>query len=56
LRQQENMFLGLDRTVVERVSPRLKTLLGYTPYFGKIGLIPHDGEKAKVGHIPHRTL
>jgi ectoine hydroxylase-related dioxygenase (phytanoyl-CoA dioxygenase family) len=56
IRQQENMFLGLDRAVVERASPRLKTLLGYTPYFGKIGIIPRDGERVKVGQIAHRTI
>ena len=40
LRQQENMFLSLDRAVVARASPRLKSLLGYTPYMGKVGIIP----------------
>jgi ectoine hydroxylase-related dioxygenase (phytanoyl-CoA dioxygenase family) len=40
MRQQENMFLSLDRAVVERASPRLKSLLGYSPYLGKIGIIP----------------
>jgi ectoine hydroxylase-related dioxygenase (phytanoyl-CoA dioxygenase family) len=48
LRQQENMFLGLDQAVVERASPRLKALLGYTPYLGKIGVIPAQGRRTAV--------
>jgi ectoine hydroxylase-related dioxygenase (phytanoyl-CoA dioxygenase family) len=40
LRQQENMFLSLDKAVVEAASPKLKSLLGYTPYMGKVGIIP----------------
>ncbi len=48
LRQQENMFLGLDPAVVERASPRLKALLGYTPYLGKIGIIPARGRRTAV--------
>jgi len=48
LRQQENMFLGLDPAVVERASPRLKALLGYTPYLGKIGIIPAQGRPTAV--------
>lgn len=39
IRQQENPFLSVDKTVVEQASPRLKSLLGYTPYMGKIGAI-----------------
>ena len=34
------MFLSLDAAVIARASPRLKSLLGYTPYLGKIGIIP----------------
>lgn len=51
LRQQENLFLGLDREVVEAASPRLKTLLGYTPYLGKIGIVPRKGSRAAVAPI-----
>ena len=40
LRQQENMFLSLDAAVIARASPKLRSLLGYTPYLGKIGIIP----------------
>jgi ectoine hydroxylase-related dioxygenase (phytanoyl-CoA dioxygenase family) len=51
IRQQENMFLGLDPAIVERASPRLKTLLGYTPYLGKIGVIPRQGVKTTMTPI-----
>lgn len=40
IRQQENMFLSLDKSVVDSASPRLKSLLGYKPYMGKIGIVP----------------
>ena len=40
LRQQENMFLSLGREVVENAPPELRKLLGYVPYYGKIGAIP----------------
>jgi ectoine hydroxylase-related dioxygenase (phytanoyl-CoA dioxygenase family) len=39
IRQQENPFLSVDRGVIEAASPRLKSLLGYVPYFGKIGVV-----------------
>jgi ectoine hydroxylase-related dioxygenase (phytanoyl-CoA dioxygenase family) len=51
IRQQENMFLGLDPEVVERASPRLKALLGYVPYLGKIGVIPRQGVKTTMTPI-----
>jgi ectoine hydroxylase-related dioxygenase (phytanoyl-CoA dioxygenase family) len=39
IRQQENPFLSVDRSVVEAASPRLRSLLGYVPYMGKIGVV-----------------
>jgi ectoine hydroxylase-related dioxygenase (phytanoyl-CoA dioxygenase family) len=39
IRQQENPFLSVDPRVVEAASPRLRSLLGYVPYMGKIGAI-----------------
>jgi ectoine hydroxylase-related dioxygenase (phytanoyl-CoA dioxygenase family) len=48
IRQQENMFLGLDPVLVEAFSPRLKALLGYTPYLGKIGVIPRQGVRTTM--------
>ena len=39
LRQQENPFLSVDKTVVEGASQRLRSLLGYVPYLGKIGVV-----------------
>jgi ectoine hydroxylase-related dioxygenase (phytanoyl-CoA dioxygenase family) len=51
LRQQENMFLGLDPAIVEAASPRLKRLLGYEPYLGKIGIIPRQGARMTIAPI-----
>jgi ectoine hydroxylase-related dioxygenase (phytanoyl-CoA dioxygenase family) len=39
IRQQENPFLSVDEAVVEAASPRLRSLLGFVPYMGKIGVV-----------------
>lgn len=39
IRQQENPVLIVDKAVVAAASPRLRSLLGYVPYMGKIGAI-----------------
>jgi ectoine hydroxylase-related dioxygenase (phytanoyl-CoA dioxygenase family) len=39
IRQQENPFLSVDKSVIEGASERLRSLLGYVPYMGKIGAI-----------------
>ena len=40
LRQQENMYLSLERDFVQAAPEELQKLLGYVPLYGKLGIIP----------------
>jgi len=51
MRQQENMFLGCADEIYEKCSPKLRALMGYTPYQG-LGMVHGDVFGAGPKKVP----